>query len=293
MVRAGVSIALIAGFLLLSRFALHGRCASDPWETQRIQAHLERVEDEIRARDVAHLSAAQRAARTQHLDDLRAYRLSGRFPHNHESAERTPVFIDRHGTRCAMAHLIERSGGGDLVRRVAASQNLARIHHLADDPELLAWLDREGITLAEAARIQPEYGGGGIEVVSGNSEALYAAGTMVASIFSIAGIAMAEKEHPATSTWNKRDGGRFALAAGIVSLGLGVPGLVAVEDDYRPWGALNVMLGAFATMVGVTTLRDIDDSPTPSVVTNTNRVTFAAAPYVERAGAGGMFVLRF
>jgi hypothetical protein len=176
---------------------------------------------------------------------------------------------------------------------VASSHNLARIPQLGADRELLAWLDQEGITLAEAARIQPEYGGEIAEPEMGSGEALYAVGTIVASTFSIAGIAMAEKEHPATSTWSQRDGGRFALAAGIVSLALGVPGLVGAEGEYRPWAALNVMLGGCATMIGVTTLRAIDDSPAPAVVTDSNRFTFAAGPYVERAGAGGTFVLRF
>jgi hypothetical protein len=56
-----------------------------------------------------------------------------------------------------MAYLIERSGRRDLVDRVAVKRNNAFIAQLADDPELRAWLDSAGLSVAEAARIQPTY----------------------------------------------------------------------------------------------------------------------------------------
>src|SRR6266705_6614732 len=81
------------------------------------------------------------------------------FPQNTDfPGQRVPYFIDRYGTRCAMAYLIEQSGEGDLVTRVAATHNNARIPELRTDPDLGAWLWRNGITLEEAARIQPAYG---------------------------------------------------------------------------------------------------------------------------------------
>lgn len=56
-----------------------------------------------------------------------------------------------------MAYLIEQSGHGGLVARIATTHNTARIGDLKDDAELVAWLHRNGLTVAEAARIQPAY----------------------------------------------------------------------------------------------------------------------------------------
>jgi hypothetical protein len=56
-----------------------------------------------------------------------------------------------------MAYLIDRSGRRDLVDRVAFTRNNAYIAELADDPDLRVWLDSVGLSVAEAARIQPEY----------------------------------------------------------------------------------------------------------------------------------------
>lgn len=126
-------------------------------DRDRIRSHLRAVEARLRAADVSHLTPDQRARRLTALDDLRAYRRAGRFPHNHSHTERTPLFRDEHGTLCAMAYLIERSGHGALVDRVAASRNDAYIRDLAGDPGLIAWLEEHGMTTAEAALVQPAY----------------------------------------------------------------------------------------------------------------------------------------
>lgn len=92
------------------------------------------------------------------LDELRCYRLRGKFPHNHAAAhEPVPVFVDEHGTRCAVAHLLDISGQQQLVRKIARTQNYAKIHELAKHPALRAWLAAAGLTVVEAARIQPTY----------------------------------------------------------------------------------------------------------------------------------------
>ena len=56
-----------------------------------------------------------------------------------------------------MAALLESTGDHALVRRVARAHNLAYVPALGGDPALGAWLTRHGISLAEAARIQPAY----------------------------------------------------------------------------------------------------------------------------------------
>jgi hypothetical protein len=127
-------------------------------ETARIRAHLATVESELRRKDVSALAPAQREARLKNLDVLHEYWVHGVFPVNTDfPGRRVPYLVDRYGTRCAMAYLIEQSGHGDLVARIAARHNNAYIRDLKDDVELVAWLRDNGLTAAEAARIQPAY----------------------------------------------------------------------------------------------------------------------------------------
>ena len=76
-------------------------------ETGRIRRHLATVEAELRAKDVSALASVQRQARAKNLDVLHAYWVRGVFPVNTDFPGRhVPYFIDRYGTRCAMAYLI-------------------------------------------------------------------------------------------------------------------------------------------------------------------------------------------
>jgi hypothetical protein len=128
-------------------------------EVARIREHLLRVERELLTANVAHLTVAQRQHRALHIEVLREYRERGIFPHNHRvPGRRVPVFIDEHGTHCAVGYLIARSGHEELARRIAATRNLATVPELADVPELVAWLADAGLSVEEAARIQPWYG---------------------------------------------------------------------------------------------------------------------------------------
>lgn len=126
-------------------------------ERRRVQRHLigaERMAHGSRVR-LDPLTALNRALL---LDELRRYRRAGRFPLNHAFRGRlVPEFIDPHGTRCAMAHLLEISGQGELVQHIARTENNARVRRLARLPELRAWLLAAGLSVDEAARIQPAY----------------------------------------------------------------------------------------------------------------------------------------
>src|SRR6266498_3064149 len=158
--RLGVAVAVVIPALVVAA-RLHVPWA-DPAaaEGRRIRVRLSGVERELRWKDVSALPPAQRAARARSLDILHAYWTRGVFPKNTDfPGQRLPYFVDRYGTRCAMAHLIEQSGRGDLVARVATAKNNARIRELKNNPELVRWLEENGITAAEAARIQPEYYG--------------------------------------------------------------------------------------------------------------------------------------
>jgi hypothetical protein len=142
---------------LLTVLLLAG-CGSNAVETQLVRAHLERVERELREAPMPGLSPAQRERRAAALDALHSYLEAERFPTNRVQPTRTPIFIDEDGARCAMAALIESTGQRALVARVAREHNLAHIKELAQDAELVAWLDENGLTVDEAAHIQPSYG---------------------------------------------------------------------------------------------------------------------------------------
>jgi hypothetical protein len=127
-------------------------------ERARLRAHFRAVLAELSGREVGHLSAAQRAMRSRLLDELARYARAGRFPRNLDFPKRqVPYFVDAFGTRCAMAHLIESTGAGVLVARVASAMNNAWVHELSGDRALQEWLDQAGLSAAEAARIQPSY----------------------------------------------------------------------------------------------------------------------------------------
>ena len=180
-------------------------------QTARIHAHFDSVLAELDSRHVADLSIDQRARRNRLIGVLRAYDARGLFPNNYDFAEPTPYFVDRTtGVRCAVAHLLEATGRHDIVQRVARADNNVRASQLSGDSAFTAWLDAQGLTLAEAARIQPAYDGdrgGGV-----------GAGTVVAVV---GGSLLAVGSAVGTSIWNSSgnaDGhNRFGNVLGIVS----------------------------------------------------------------------------
>jgi hypothetical protein len=244
-------------------------------ERQRIATHLESVERRLRAADVTHLTDAQRTARAAHLDVLREYRLAGRFPHNHGvSADRVPIFVDDHGTHCAVGYLLARSGETALVAHVASTRNLATVAELADEPGLLEWLYDNGLTAEEAGQIQPAYGPPPGQVQQRDAE--YVGRTV--------GLTAASA---VTSTWNlltARGGdawflpGVAGLVSGIASVSWGFAGIDRVRDeDVGPYGtyvtykpnnsdvAINLVAGAAAAVLGTRTLV-LGRSTTPGAV---------------------------
>jgi hypothetical protein len=127
-------------------------------EVARLRAHFDSVDAELRHANALHFTSSQRRARATLIGWLQEYRDAGQFPRNDRFPELAmPFFRDGHGALCAMAYLIERSGRRDLVDRVALTRNNAFIAELANDPELRVWLDSVGLSVTEAARIQPTY----------------------------------------------------------------------------------------------------------------------------------------
>jgi hypothetical protein len=92
----------------------------------------------------------------KNLERLHAYWVAGHFPQNVDVPARVPHLRDRDGTPCAVAYLVEADGRKDLVDRLAAADNLVVLGPLTGGP-LGEWLAASGLTLEEAARIQPAY----------------------------------------------------------------------------------------------------------------------------------------
>ena len=127
----------------------------DPLQVAWKQRHVDRVVQELRARDTSHLTDAQRKARVENIARLEAYGKRAVFPiDNRWTGLAIPYLIDDQGTRCALAHLIDRSGANDLLLDMAKGHNNAFLPELAKDKRLVAWLQAQGLTVEEAAFIQ-------------------------------------------------------------------------------------------------------------------------------------------
>lgn len=269
-------------------------------EVARIRTHLMRVEEELLSADVRHLSLAQRENRAHNIEVLRAYRNRGVFPHNHQVAgDRVPVFIDEHGTHCAVGFLIAQSGREELAQRIAHERNLARVPDLVDIPELVEWLDDAGLTIDEAARIQPAYGDWPGAPNSLRTSSGYP--TYTAVNVAVGG---------AAALWNivaDRRGGAW-WAPGAAGIGAGAGGLVvaamgaSLQDDSSDieTGAIiaNAGVGLLAGFLGIRTIAlgraqaaPLGDAPAQQ---NRGAASLQLASWASPAGGAGVRIgLRF
>jgi hypothetical protein len=125
-------------------------------ETAWIRLHLSRVEQTLRSRSTAHLTAKQAQNRQHTLDDLNRYWQAGQFPQNEDYSYRTPIFIDKHDNFCAVGYLVKASGHEAVSRMIAANTNLAYVKDMKY-PELARWAADYGFSIDELAWIQPGY----------------------------------------------------------------------------------------------------------------------------------------
>jgi len=140
------------------RSTMHA-AASASKEVARVRAHFDSVLTELTARDASSLPDRQRANRAALVAELARYRDRGAFPHNYDFPGRlVPYFVDRKtGAMCAVANLLAATGRRDIVDRVAAANNNVWVDDLQADTAFTHWLDDNGLTLSEAARIQIVY----------------------------------------------------------------------------------------------------------------------------------------
>lgn len=265
-------VALWLGSLLVV-LALVTPTIRERMEVHRIQVHLEGAERLLRSASTISLNAQQRIARAHNIERLRAYRLRGEFPHNTgHPGRRMPYFVDNRGVLCAVGFLIAESGGNDLVERIRATRNNARIRELSGDPALVAWLHDAGLTLAEAARIQPAYG---YEPDPDVVPSGYAMTTAMASVANGGLIA-----------WNVSGSGR---AQGRGYLGMAVGGLTVAlgtsrldePGDVKALGVWNTIVGA--TTFVLATTRAFGKKPKTSATLEPVGSSFAIAPMIGPA----------
>jgi hypothetical protein len=195
-------------------------------EVVRIQRHFDGALELLAQRDLSGLTAEQRARRAALTGVLARYRDRGLFPRNYDfPGQAMPYFIDRRtGVLCAVAHLMESTGRRDLVERVADADNNVWVPELAGNAEFEAWLGENGLTLAEAARIQVPYvGDPPPQLVEGGSEALKPTALMAAG-----GTALLFEFVPQLKS--SRTGAVLAFAAGTFATTAGAKSFDGTSD---------------------------------------------------------------
>lgn len=210
-------------------------------EVRRIQVKQDSVLAELRGRDVSTLTASQRSKRAQVIETFARYVARGEFPHNYDfPGAAVPYFVDRKtAVVCAFGHLLESTGHRALVDRIARTNNNVLVRDLADDPEVGAWLDEHGVTLAEAARIQVPY-------LIEEAPPAAAAASSAARGANVAGLAVGASGALYNVAFNRggtsRLGAFAGLAAGAITTGIGA-GTLGRRDVPRAMAASNVALG--------------------------------------------------
>ena len=265
-------------------------------EVVRLRAHFAQVDRELTTRDVSQLTADQRRARATHIARLREYAAAGRFPQNtHHPGAYVPYFVDDVGTRCAMAFLIEQSGGRDLVARVQRRANYAYIDDIARDPEfgpaLRAWLAANGLSLDEAARIQPAYGPCGFPGCPPEEEeptvsTSYKVGSAVAIASSLTTVAF--NSGLVNLGLSRTASGWLGVVAGGATMALGASALDQSEE-YKTLFMLNAGVGMVAAGLGVYALLRPAATTGPTVTARSeSRLT--GSPWVAPDGRSGVLL---
>lgn len=129
-------------------------------EPARIREHLLRVSADLLERGAAG-DATRRGERERLLHRLAEYADARAFPQNHALPHRNPIFIDPHGTACAVGWLMIESGHEELALRIRDGFNAGYIHEIIADPRFAEpvgeWASEHGFTADELAWIQPGY----------------------------------------------------------------------------------------------------------------------------------------
>jgi hypothetical protein len=129
---------------------------------QSIEISLARLQ----SADTHTWTAAEQLEWRQRLLDMRYlqlrrlvyYRDRAMFPQNEGQANHAvPIFVDAHDTACAVGQLMRWSGWSDYVAAIQHTNNLVYVPD-ATRSAVAEWVLTSGLTLEEAALIQPAYG---------------------------------------------------------------------------------------------------------------------------------------
>lgn len=224
-------------------------------DTERIATHLRMVRERLMERDTHALGATARQQRSRLLQRLGDYAEAGVFPRNEVLPYRNPVFIDPHGTACAVGWLMIESGHRDLADAISEDLNLGYVHEIIADVRyavrVTTWAQEHGFNGDELAWIQPSYAppvqwmdlGGGTDGPVRVLHPLANGHLLLAGDFTLAGGVAA----PAVAVWD---------GAGYQALGTGVQGTVECAVEWNGQlmlgGSFNGGLADLATWDGTT-----------------------------------------
>lgn len=212
-------------------------------EQERISTHLQYVEQVLKSRDIGHLTSEKKCKRARLIQHLSDYWKSGIFPKNKGHLERKPCFIDEEGNICAVGYLVEQTAGRAVAKNINASFKYATIHEMTDDETLNAWIRQSGLTLEEAAMIQPAYAFHHTRYREASAVGIGLNVGLVTS-FSL----MKNHDH-----WYYKTSPYVGLAAGFAQTSVGLlnlqTGLFSNRyNEYRFYDGLNIGIG-FSTML--------------------------------------------
>lgn len=125
-------------------------------DDDRIQSHLLNVHQYLTTNTPKGFSAEALKNRSELLAILKNYAEAKRFPRNTGHSERTPYFIDRYNTACAVGYLVIESGYNDFAQQIKKDFNFNYITDMPQAP-LEAWAKKHGFEVWELAWIQPAY----------------------------------------------------------------------------------------------------------------------------------------
>jgi hypothetical protein len=252
-------------------------------EVSRLQVRLDSVVRELTYADVSSLDAKQLANRLRIIATLRTYRDRGKFPNNYDFKAPTPYFFDRKtGTRCAVAFLLEASGRPDIAERVARTNNNVWVRQLAGDVEFRSWLKDNGLTLAEAARIQAPY-----IIEETPVELRSARSTSIASLAAVGTTLFALGSDPTKSTKPLI----VSAVVGAVSIAVGTSGTggAAPADPFLR----KVSVGAGLASIGMAALRQVQHVQVAKQVARAKSIEIRPTTNISEGTAGLTVALRF
>ena len=102
--------------------------------------HLIDAQNAKTPRERALIRAELANERQLRIQRLKFYRQRCVFPQNNGQAEdATPIFVDDHGTHCAVGYLMHQSGNDDAVAKIVATNNLVYVNNVSTGP-LVDWI---------------------------------------------------------------------------------------------------------------------------------------------------------